>query len=321
MARKRSRQIRTAFEQIANPIYRDALDARGAPRHRVAMIGVCKQGCLGDDSPGPRTLDGQVRAMRERADKRNQAVHDAIEPSNGVPGTEERLARFQVAAAAALGPEFVQSQGQHDLDHEAGGGFLARMGEAETGEYAMRSILILALVASALSGVTATAQNHVGGHHSGSAAAPYAGLDMRRIKALSPQQIADLQAGRGMGLALPAELNGYPGPVHVLELTEALGLTVEQRSRSQALTDAMRAETIPIGVRIVGEEAALDGLFAERTITPARLRDATRLIATSQGDLRAAHLRYHLLMAELLTPDQIARYNRLRGYGPAMAMP
>jgi hypothetical protein len=39
---------------------------------------------------------------------------------------------------------------------------------------------------------------------------PYAGLAGRSIKALSEQQIADLQAGRGMGLALAAELNGYP---------------------------------------------------------------------------------------------------------------
>lgn len=185
----------------------------------------------------------------------------------------------------------------------------------------MRSIPILVLVASALTVmVRASAQNH-GSHHGGWTAAPYAGLETRRIMALSPQQIADLGAGRGMGLALPAELNGYPGPLHVLELADALGLTVEQRSRTQALTDAMRAETIPIGLRIVAEETALDGLFAERTITPARLRDATRSIAASQGNLRAAHLRYHLIMAEVLTPEQTARYNHLRGYGSVKPAP
>jgi hypothetical protein len=37
---------------------------------------------------------------------------------------------------------------------------------------------------------------------------PYAGMQTRPIKALSDQQIADLRAGRGMGLALAAELNG-----------------------------------------------------------------------------------------------------------------
>ncbi len=58
---------------------------------------------------------------------------------------------------------------------------------------------------------------------------PYAGFQSRPIKALSEQQIADLKAGRGMGLALAAEMNGHPGPMHVLELGERLALTDAQR--------------------------------------------------------------------------------------------
>ena len=60
---------------------------------------------------------------------------------------------------------------------------------------------------------------------------PYAGLQARPVKALSDQQIADLKAGRGMGLALAAELNGYPGPMHVLELATPLGLSDDQRAK------------------------------------------------------------------------------------------
>ena len=41
-----------------------------------------------------------------------------------------------------------------------------------------------------------------------SAQTPYAGMQTRPIKALSDQQFSDLNAGRGMGLALAAELNG-----------------------------------------------------------------------------------------------------------------
>jgi len=58
----------------------------------------------------------------------------------------------------------------------------------------------------------------------------YAGMQTRSIKALSEQQVADLKAGRGMGLALPAELNGYPGPIHVLELSDQLGLSADQKT-------------------------------------------------------------------------------------------
>ena len=60
------------------------------------------------------------------------------------------------------------------------------------------------------------------------AQSPYVGMQTRSIKARSDQQIADLKAGRGMGLALPAELNGYPGPAHVLELSDQLGLSAER---------------------------------------------------------------------------------------------
>jgi hypothetical protein len=79
---------------------------------------------------------------------------------------------------------------------------------------------------------------------------PYAGMQTRPIKALSEQQIADLVAGRGMGMALVAQLNGYPGPSHVLELADKLELSGDQRTRVQQLFDAMKAETIPLGAKL-----------------------------------------------------------------------
>src|SRR5713226_2586520 len=75
-------------------------------------------------------------------------------------------------------------------------------------------------------------------------AQPYSGMQSRPIKALSAQQVADLRAGRGMGLALAAELNGYPGPSHVVELADALGLSDQQRAKVQDLFVAMKAEAI-----------------------------------------------------------------------------
>jgi hypothetical protein len=69
---------------------------------------------------------------------------------------------------------------------------------------------------------------------------PYAGMENRGPKALSEQQIEDLRGGRGMGMALAAELNGYPGPVHVIELARALDLSEAQRGRTQALFEVMR---------------------------------------------------------------------------------
>jgi Spy/CpxP family protein refolding chaperone len=144
---------------------------------------------------------------------------------------------------------------------------------------------------------------------------PYAGLDQREVKALSEQQIGDLRAGRGMGLALPAELNGYPGPSHVLENADALALSPEQRARTRALFEAMKAEAIPVGERLIEQETTLDRLFANREINLAALSAVTAEIGVTQGRLRQAHLKYHLAMIDVLTADQIARYRELRGYG------
>ena len=143
---------------------------------------------------------------------------------------------------------------------------------------------------------------------------PYAGLEQRSIKALSGQQIDDLKNGRGMGLALAAELNGYPGPLHVLELADRLGLTPDQKTNVQRLFDAMKQESVPLGLKFVEQEEELDRLFATRTVTPDTLKAATSAIAATQGQLRESHLKYHLATAALLTHSQMQQYAALRGY-------
>lgn len=150
---------------------------------------------------------------------------------------------------------------------------------------------------------------------------PYAGMQSRPIKALSEQQVADLTAGRGMGLALAAELNGYPGPSHVIELADRLALSAEQRSQIQTLFDSMRAEALPLGAELIRREAELDRQFADRTVTPESLKSATAAVATTQGELREAHLKYHLSTAALLSPAQIKTYAELRGYGTTQHRP
>ena len=150
---------------------------------------------------------------------------------------------------------------------------------------------------------------------------PYAGLEARSIKALSEQQIADLRAGRGMGLALAAELNGYPGPMHVLEMADALDLSGQQRAKMQELFAAMKAEAVPLGERLIAQEAELDKAFAAKTVTPASLAAATDAIGTTHSALRQTHLKYHLSAVEVLTPAQIQRYSELRGYKGGMQHP
>jgi hypothetical protein len=144
---------------------------------------------------------------------------------------------------------------------------------------------------------------------------PYAGMQARSIKALSEQQIADINAGRGMGLALAAELNGYPGPSHVLELADKLELSADQRAGVQRLFDAMKAEAMPLGTKLIAQEADLDKQFADRSVTPDSLKATTAAVAATQGMLRETHLKYHLSTGSILTPSQMTKYAELRGYG------
>jgi Spy/CpxP family protein refolding chaperone len=145
---------------------------------------------------------------------------------------------------------------------------------------------------------------------------PYAGLEGRGIKALPEQEIGDLLAGRGAGMALPAELNRYPGPRHVLELAAELELSPEQDAETRRLFARMEAEAVPLGEAVVAQEAELDRLFASGTADEGSLRAAVAEAARVRGELRFTHLKYHLAMRRLLTPAQVAAYDAARGYAP-----
>ena len=144
---------------------------------------------------------------------------------------------------------------------------------------------------------------------------PYAGQQQRTVKALSDQEIGDLLEGRGMGLAKAGELNSYPGPLHVLQLADQLCLSDAQRVATDSLQATMRERAVFIGRQIIEAERILDRAFADRRIEPAALRSQLDAIAILQGNLRAVHLETHLAQRSLLTPEQISRYDVLRGYG------
>jgi Spy/CpxP family protein refolding chaperone len=178
---------------------------------------------------------------------------------------------------------------------------------------------VLAALALAAAPAAFAQHDHGAGEHVGSGAGqhapgPYAGMQHRAVKSLSNQQLADLRAGKGMSLALPAELNGYPGPAHTLELADSLALTDEQQARTRALFEQMQQEAQAAGGEVIRAETALDRLFKDRKATPQALAAATATAAHAHGRLREAHLRYHLVMVEVLSPEQVAAYNRMRGY-------
>jgi Spy/CpxP family protein refolding chaperone len=148
-------------------------------------------------------------------------------------------------------------------------------------------------------------------------ASPYTGQQGRDIKSLSPEEIKAYTEGQGFGFAKAAELNGYPGPMHTLELAAELDLTEAQRAQSQALLLLHKAEARVLGTQLLEAERALDKAFASQGIDAQTLATLTRDAGAKLAQLRAAHLQTHLAQTALLTPQQIARYKALRGYDTA----
>ena len=125
---------------------------------------------------------------------------------------------------------------------------------------------------------------------------PYTNLEGRKIKALPEAEVADLLAGRGAGMALPAELNRYPGPRHALDLAAELRLSPGQEVETRRLFEQMRAEAVPLGEALVETEAELERLFASGTADEAALQAVVTEAARLRGELRLTHLKYHLVM-------------------------
>lgn len=142
----------------------------------------------------------------------------------------------------------------------------------------------------------------------------YPGQERRDIKGLSAEEIEQYRAGAGLGYAKAAELNHFPGPMHVLELADKLGLSEQQRAATRQLMDAHKRDARAIGARVVEAENRLEALFRSGKVEEGVLAKAVNEAAALQGEYRLSHLETHRRMRALLTGEQVARYDELRGY-------
>jgi hypothetical protein len=172
---------------------------------------------------------------------------------------------------------------------------------------ALKKWMVCLIVGSFLS--TPVLAQHTHGAHT-----PYAGLQNRAIKSLSDSDIEELRRGGGWGLALPAELNGMPGPAHLLELKDKIGLSEDQARGIQSLFDQMKQAAIPAGERLIAAEAAIEARFASGQVDEPSLRRLLAEAEAARTELRFIHLSQHYKTVPLLRPEQIRRYQVLRGY-------
>ena len=177
------------------------------------------------------------------------------------------------------------------------------------------ALLLMALPNVALS------QTHDGSH--GSTHSEYAGEEARLIKSLSKKDLEEIARGGGWGLARAAELNGVPGPTHLLELAEEIALTEQQRSDIEAIRAQMQSDAIAAGERFVAAEQALDEAFQQGAPDAEALERLVAEAGQAQAALRLVHLNAHLLTLPLLTDAQVSQYSVLRGYSvdPCASIP
>jgi hypothetical protein len=135
------------------------------------------------------------------------------------------------------------------------------------------------------------------------------------LPALSEAQVAGYLDGKAMWHVSVAELNHYPSPRRVVELTEALELTEEQRRASTELYEETRREAIRLGTELVALEQKLNRIFAWNQATADNIAEILLAIGTLQTQLRLTHLEASVHQKPLLTAEQIRRYDELQGRG------
>lgn len=180
-----------------------------------------------------------------------------------------------------------------------------------TNSCAMKRIFPLVFLLILSTGSPAFAQ---AGDSTRSHLSDYAGQEQRIIKNFSEDDIRELSNGEGWGLAKAAELNGVPGPRHVLDMKAEIKLDSAQVRALETLFSQMKEDATALGHDLIEKERKLNEAFASREVDQTRLRELLMEISHTTYQLRFVHLEAHLETEKILTGEQVAFYNRLRGY-------
>lgn len=145
----------------------------------------------------------------------------------------------------------------------------------------------------------------------------YIGQENEIIKSLSSEDIESLETGTGDAfgsMAKLAELNGYPGPRHILDLGKELGLTTVEKEYIIIIYNDMKREALISGQEILQIEKTANELFANKSISDSELQRLIIKSAENYGKLRYIHLTTHLKIMDILSQEQIILYNTLHDY-------
>ena len=175
--------------------------------------------------------------------------------------------------------------------------------------------MVLLIAGLALGGLAVAAGVARSQHHGPTGSAghqPPAGQGHLMVQRCQAEFERVVGEGRGFGMAFVADQNGYPGPMHVLELRERLQLSTEQVRQMEALMGGMFAESKPKSARLLEAERRLGALFAGGRAGEAAIRLAVAEVEEAHREVRLVHLLTHLKTRDLLTDEQRRQYQAAR---------
>ena len=147
--------------------------------------------------------------------------------------------------------------------------------------------------------------------HMKSAAATQMPQAMAQHHAFLEAERQAIERGEGFGMAMAADMNGYPGPKHVLDMKKELKLTPTQEAAMQKLMADMKEKALAKGKDVLLAEKRLDEMFAQGK-SEDELREETYRVASLRAELRWVHLATHLAAKKILTAKQIEAYQQVQ---------
>ncbi|MFD0748716.1 hypothetical protein ACFQZS_01090 [Mucilaginibacter calamicampi] len=133
------------------------------------------------------------------------------------------------------------------------------------------------------------------------------------IRTLTRQQYdAYLKGNAGNEMAAAGELNHYPMPDKVLNLSNQLDLSAVQIKKITEISTLMHRRRLQIGGSIISNEKMLDSLFKYRKVSEGNLIFYTNRHGLYQGELKNAVLQACLATEKLLSQQQIAKLETLQ---------
>jgi Spy/CpxP family protein refolding chaperone len=108
-----------------------------------------------------------------------------------------------------------------------------------------------------------------------------------------------------------AEKNLFPGSM-LLKFKDAIGLTAEQVSQIEKMTDLFQEAAIKKQADIKVKGLKVRSYLREDRVDRKKMEIMIREIARMRTDLQVDHMNYLLDLKELLTPEQIAKIESLK---------